>query len=385
MRQIAIVTGTRAEYGILKPVIEKVLASEKLQLHLIVTGMHLVPEYGLTVREIEKDGFLITAKVEMLLASDTTSAMGKSLGIGITGLTQEFERIKPDVVIVLGDRIEAFAGAIAGLFCGAAVAHIHGGEVTQGGMDEYMRHAITKLSHIHFPATPLSRERILSFGENPDYIFYSGTPGLDAIHTFRDFSTQELSGIMGVVIPERFILAVQHPISTHPETAAREMTEILSVMEEFKIPVLLGYPNADAGSRDMIHVIKSYENQDWLTTFINVPREVFCNLLKRCLVLVGNSSSGMIDAPAYGVPVINIGERQEGRERGSNVIDAAPTRESIREALKKALSDQEFITQAKNTKNPYGDGHASERICKVLEEIDFTKAKAQKRFAPELI
>ena len=382
MRQIAVITGTRAEYGILKPVLEKIQNSSQLNLHLVVTGMHLSPDYGFTVREIEKDGFPIAARVEMLLSSDTTAAMGKSLGIGITGLTQELERIHPDVVMVLGDRIEAFAGALAGLFCGAVVAHIHGGEITQGGMDEYMRHAITKLSHIHFPATPKSLERILAFGENPDFVYCAGTPGLDAIHTFPEYTHQELSDRLGLPLPDRFILMVQHPISTHPETAALEITETLTVLEDANIPVLLGYPNADAGSREMIKVIKSFEKKEWLTTFVNVPRDLFCSLLKRCIALVGNSSSGMIDAPAYGVPVINIGERQQGRERGCNVIDVLPQRESIREALVKVLTDTDFIDQAQNTDNPYGDGHASARICKTLEDVDLTKAKLQKKFTP---
>jgi GDP/UDP-N,N'-diacetylbacillosamine 2-epimerase (hydrolysing) len=382
MRKIAVITGTRAEYGILKPVLEKILASKKLELSLIVTGMHLMPEYGFTVREIEKDGIPIAARLEMILSSDEMAAMGKSLGIGITGLIQELEHIHPDVVLVLGDRIEAFAGATAGLFQGAVVAHIHGGETTEGGLDEYMRHAITKISHIHFPATPLSRKRILDMGENPDFVYCVGTPGLDALLQFPKYTSRVLENKLGVKIPTKFALFIQHPISTHPKTAAKEIKESLAVLDEQNLPTFAIYPNADAGSREMVHVIKEYEKKEWLTTFLNLPRELYCNLLQRALVLIGNSSSGMIDSPAYGVPVINIGERQKGRERGDNVIDVEPKRAQIKKALQTVLTDTDFIEKASKTENPYGDGKASDRICRTIENVDFKKAKREKWFVP---
>ena len=252
MRTIAVITGTRAEYGILKPVLKKIEASPALTLRLIVTGMHLCPDYGYTVDQIVADGFPIAARVEMILSSDTTAAMGKSLGIGITGLCHEIEHLKPDVVLVLGDRIEAFAGATAGLFCGTAIAHLHGGDITQGGLDEYMRHAITKLSHIHFPATPKSQERILHLGENPDFVYTVGTPGLDAILAFPDLSNAEISARLGIRLPDRFVLLCQHPISTLPETAARELRETLLALQEARLPIILLYPNADAGSRQIV-------------------------------------------------------------------------------------------------------------------------------------
>ncbi len=379
MIRIAIITGTRAEYGILKPVIQAIMDSDALSCHLLVAGVHLSPEYGLTVREIEADGFPIDARVDMLLSSDTQAAMGKGLGIGVYGLTQEIERLKPEVVMVLGDRVEMFAGAIAGLFGGAAVAHIHGGEVTQGGLDEYMRHAITKLSHLHFPATEKSRERIIRLGENPDCVYTVGTPGLDALLKFPQFSDDELSEHLGIPLPNRFVLVVQHPISTHPETSAQEMTETLLVLQELQSHVLLFYPNSDAGSRGMAEVIRKFEKEEWLHTFMHVPRDVYCNLLRRADLLIGNTSSGIIDSPAYGTPVVNIGERQEGRERGENVIDALPQQESIKKAVQIALFDEEFRKKAKQSKNPYGDGRACERICTILETVDLAAAKKAKR------
>lgn len=380
MRKIAVITGTRAEYGILKPVLKKIEHSPKLELCLIVTGMHLCPDYGYTVEEVITDGFTIAAKVEMILSSDTSAAMGKSVGIGMTGLCHEIERLHPDIVLVLGDRIEAFAGATAGLFCEAAIAHIHGGEITQGGLDEYMRHAITKLSHIHFPATPKSRDRIIQLGENPDFVYTVGTPGLDAILSFPDLSNADLSQRLGIPLPDRFILLCQHPISTQSESAVKEFRETLTALQETHLPTILIYPNADAGSRKMLDEIRMRDKEDWLTTFTSLPREVYCNLLKRALMLVGNSSSGMIDAPAYGVPVINIGERQAGRERGDNVLDVLPERKAISQAIHRALTDVDFIEKAQNTENPYGDGKASERICKTLENVDLQKAKREKWF-----
>ncbi|RJP30165.1 MAG: UDP-N-acetylglucosamine 2-epimerase (hydrolyzing) [Candidatus Omnitrophota bacterium] len=379
MRHVAIITGTRAEYGILKPLIEHIEASDSLQGHLLVGGMHLAPEFGSTINQILADGFRIDARIDMLFSSDARAAMGKGLGIGIYGFTQEIERLAPDIVMVLGDRVEMFAGAAAGLCCGATIAHIHGGEVTQGGLDEYMRHAITKLSHLHFAATEKSKERIIRLGENPEFVFCVGTPGLDAILQFPQLSDAELSQRLMIPIPERFLLLVQHPISTHPQTAADEMRETLSALKEFSIPVFLFYPNSDAGSREMLAVIREYETEEWIHTFVNVSRDIYCNLLRRATALIGNTSSGIIDAPAYGAPVVNIGERQKGRERGENVIDAQPQRESIKQAVHTALFDEAFRQRARTTRNPYGDGRASERIGRILESVDLEKAWREKR------
>lgn len=379
MRRIAIVTGTRAEYGILKPVIQKVVNSETLKPYVLATGMHLSPEFGLTVQQIEEDGFPLAAKIDMLFSSDTMPAMGKGVGIGIYGLTQELERMRAHCVIVLGDRVEAFAGATAGLFCGAVVAHIHGGDVTQGGLDEYMRHAITKMSHVHFAATEKSKERILKLGENPEYVYQVGTPGLDDVLQFAEFTDQELSDELDISIPSRFALVVQHPISTNPDAAADEISETLTALKYSGVHTILVYPNADAGSREMISVIRGMETEPWLDTFVSLSREVFCNLLRKAAVLVGNSSAGMIDAPAFGVPVINIGVRQEGRERGENVLDTTPNRNDIERALNRVLTDQNFLAKARHTINPYGDGKASERIINILETMNLSKARKSKR------
>ncbi|MEW6235626.1 MAG: UDP-N-acetylglucosamine 2-epimerase [Candidatus Omnitrophota bacterium] len=384
MRRIAVVTGTRAEYGILHPVMERIASSPALELAVIAAGMHLSPDYGLTVREIERDKMPLAAKVDMLFSSDLPSAMAKGLGIGIYGMAQEVERLKPDAVVILGDRVEAFAGAIAGLFGGAVLAHIHGGEVTQGGFDEYMRHAITKLSHLHFAATPKSRERIVRLGENPDYVFHTGTPGLDALQKYPRLSDEEISQRIGFPLPERYALIAQHPVSTRPHAAAAEIAATLEAFKRSGLPCFLMSPNADAGGREMLAKIREYQKGDWLKTIVHVPRAVYCNLLRRCAVLAGNSSSGIIDSPAYGVPAIDIGDRQAGRERGDNVISAPPIQTEIEKAIDRALNDAEFLRKAWNTVNPYGDGKASERIVEILETADWERTKNEKRHAADL-
>jgi len=381
MRRITIVTGTRAEYGLLKPIIDRVLDDKNLHLDLLVTGMHLSPEYGYTVKHIEDDGVPIAAKVEMQLSSDSAAAMAKGMGLGLYGITHEMERLQPDIVLILGDRVEAFAGAIAGLFCGALVGHIHGGEITQGGLDEYMRHAITKLSHIHFAATEKSAERIIGMGEDPKNVHCTGAPGLDALLQYPKMTENELSEALGIPIPDQFALVVQHPVSTHPETARDEIKATLEALKSREIYGILTYPNSDAGSREMIQVIEQYAEQDWLVTFKSLTRPIFANLMRRAAVLVGNSSSGMLDAPSFSTPVINIGERQEGREQGSNILDAPAEQTAIEQALERIVSDEIFLQQCRKAKNPYGDGKASERIVKILKEVDLLVPKKDKRMS----
>ncbi len=379
MIRVVIVTGTRAEYGILKPVIDAIDFTPSMDMQLVVTGMHLAPEFGLTVQDIEKDGIAIAARVEMLLSGDSTASMGKSLGLGVMGLTQELERLQPDVVIVLGDRIEAFAGAIAALFCGAIILHIHGGDITRGGLDEYMRHAITKLSHVHCAATESARQRIINMGEHPRFVFHTGSPALDALRQQKILSREDLSQTLGYPLPEKYVLMVQHPISTHPETAAWEINETLLALQSLNLPVILGYPNADAGGRAMRELIRKYEVESWLHTYVHLPRPVYVSLFSHAAVMVGNSSSGLIDSASLGVPVVNIGERQEGRDRGENVIDVSVDRDAIVQAIQKSLNDFEFIEKVKNAVNPYGDGYAADKIVVVLQSLDFVLARQCKR------
>jgi len=377
VKTVCVVTGTRAEYGILRPVMRAVEGSDSLSLQVTATGMHLDDERGRTIDEIGRDGFRIDATVPLSPEGDAPADMGRAVGRGISDLIDTLERLNPDVVLVLGDRTEPFAAAIATMFLGKCLAHVHGGDRSRGGFDESMRHAITKLAHLHFAATEKSAERIRRMGERPEHVHVVGAPGLDEALAgpFRDPDQ------LGVDPSAPPIVVVQHPVSTRPDDAGREMTETMEAVVAEDATVIVVYPNNDPGGRRMIEVIRSYENRGNVTTFANIPRTDFLSLMKCAAVLVGNSSSGMIEAASFRLPVVNVGERQVGRERSGNVIDVPTEREAIASAIHKALVDKDFRQGLATLENPYGDGHASARIVKVLEELDINHDLIQKQIA----
>ncbi|HEV8537161.1 MAG TPA: UDP-N-acetylglucosamine 2-epimerase [Candidatus Limnocylindria bacterium] len=379
MERLALVTGSRAEYGILRPVMARIREA-RLELMVVVAGMHLAPTFGETVREIEADGIAIAAKVEMTAISDDPAAMVDTIGRGIAGLGRAMTELNPDLVLVLGDRVEAFAAAIAGAGSNRAVAHLHGGDVSRGGLDESMRHAITKLAHLHFAATEKSRERIVRMGERPDRVFAVGAPGLDAIHTSRRASIGELEKLVGAPLPRPLVVLVQHPVTTRADQAQDEMRETLEALDVEEHTTVCLYPNADAGGRRMIEVIESFRDRRWLHVIPNLEHSAYLSLLAVADVLIGNSSSGIIEAPFFHLPVVNIGERQAGRERGDNVLDVAPRHEDIIRALKRALGDAEFRERVRKGNSPYGDGRASERIVAVLQRTRIGPELIQKQF-----
>jgi GDP/UDP-N,N'-diacetylbacillosamine 2-epimerase (hydrolysing) len=379
VRKVAVVTGTRAEYGILYPVLKAIEQHPKLQLLLIATGMHLSHEFGHTVQELEKDGFHIDAKVDMLLSNDTLSAMSKSIGIGIIGLAQIWEQVEPDIIVVLGDRVEPLAAAISGAYMNIPVAHIHGGDTGKGGLDESARHAITKFAHIHFPATRKSAERIIGLGEDRWRVHTVGSPALDTILNEPLLPPKNIAKKLELDLSRKVILVVQHPVTTQVEEAAEQMGQTLQAIVEFQYPTIVIYPNSDAGGRRMIDVIKQYEGYPFIKTFKSLPHREYLSLMRVASVMVGNSSSGIIDAPSFRLPAVNLGIRQEGRERGKNVIDVAHKKSDIAWALERALSDKKFITEVKKCENPYGDGKAGPRIAEVLSQIAITPRLFQKR------
>ncbi|MBF8264152.1 MAG: UDP-N-acetylglucosamine 2-epimerase [Dehalococcoidia bacterium] len=381
LRNIAVVTGTRSEYGILNPVMKAIKGHSGLELSLVVTGMHLSHEFGYTAREIEKDGFTIDARVDMLLSSDTSAAMAKSIGLGILGMAQTWEQLKPDVILVLGDRVEPLAAAVAGAYMNIPVAHIHGGDNPRAGLDEYARHAITKLSHIHFPATQSSAERIIRMGEDPWRVHMVGSPTLDSILGAPLLSSDALSMELSFNISEPLILAVQHPVTTQPEQVVTQIKETLEAIKELGHQTVLIYPNSDAGGRAMIGVIKEYEHFPFIKTFQSLPHQTYLSLMLAASVMVGNSSSGIIEAPSFGLPAVNIGIRQEGRERGKNVIDVGYNKREIVGAIQKALTDQVFLPEVKKCRNPYGDGKAGPRIAEILSQIEITPKLLEKKIA----
>jgi len=379
-RKIAILTGSRAEYGLLHPVIKSIKDNPELRLSIIVTGMHLSKEYGFTINEIRKDGFKIDASVDMLLSNDSGEAVAKSIGIGIIGIAQALKQIRPDLLLLLGDRGEPLAGAIAALYLNIPIAHIHGGDTMTGGViDSSIRHAITKLTHLHFPATEESAERIRKMGEESWRIHTVGAPGLDTILNTELIPEEKLVKKFSLRPGEPLLLAVQHPITTQPENAAREMQITMEALCELKIQTILIYPNSDSGGRSMIEVIKAYEHLPFMHIFKSLPHIEYISLMNIADALVGNSSSGIIEAPSFHLPVVNIGIRQEGRQRASNVIDVTYEKTKIIEAIRTALYDEKFKQEVNKCVNPYGDGKAGIRIAEVLAGIEINQELLQKK------
>lgn len=370
MRKICVVTGTRAEYGILKPLLRGIVDSPTLQLQLVATGMHLLPEFGHTVDNIRQDGFHVDKTVPMHQAGDSRLAMVQSVGKGILGLSEALRALNPDYLVILGDRTEIFAAAVAGAFLGKIVCHIHGGDTSFGGLDEYMRHAVTKLSHIHFTATPQSYGRVVKLGERPDLVFCVGAPGLDAILYQDLYSREAVYQFLGWAPGEKYLLLVQHSVSTQPDQAGAQIRETLAAVKQIGVKTACIYPNSDAGGELIIEHLEKLREDPQFRLFKNVPRKCYLSLLKYSFVLLGNSSSGMIEAASFHVPVVNVGIRQVGRERAENVIDVPHDCEAIEHALERALGDDEFLAKVRTCTNPYGDGTASEKIVKILEEFE---------------
>lgn len=377
-RKIAVLTGTRADYGIYYSVLKSIENNPKLELQLIVCGMHLCPEFGMTIDEIEKDGFQVADKIETILASDTGSAMAKSIGLTLLNITQSLERLKPEILVVLGDRGEMMAGALAATHMNIPIAHIHGGEVT-GTVDESIRHAITKLAHIHFPATEDSKGRIIKMGEKEECVFVTGAPGLDYIENTTCLSKEEILKRFKLK-DEKIFVMTQHPITTERDIVGCQIRHTLDAVVECGTQTIISYPNSDNGGREIIKVIEEYRAKyDFLKVFKNLSQIEYLSILNIADLMIGNSSSGIIEAPSFKLPVINIGTRQEGRLRAVNVIDVGYEKEEILQGINKALYDKEYIEELKTCVNPYGDGKSGERISRYLSEIDITRELIQKK------
>lgn len=377
-RKIAVITGTRADYGIFYHVLKEIEKHEDLDLKLIACGMHLCPEFGMTINEIEKDGFEVADKFETILASDTGAAMAKSIGLSIMSMAQSFERIKPDLVLILGDRGEMLGAATAAIHMNIPIAHIHGGEVT-GTVDESVRHAITKLSHIHFPANEDSKQRILKLGEKEENIFVVGAPGLDYIKKTQYLSREEMLERFKLEDGQIFLLT-QHPVTTERDMVEWQMRETLDAVVELGHQTIVSYPNSDNGGREIIKVIEEYRAKyPFLKVFKNLSQVEYLSFLSLAEVMIGNSSSGIIEAPSFKLPVVNIGTRQDGRLRACNIIDIPYGKEAVKVGIKKAIDDENFRNQLENCTNPYGDGNASGKIAQILSEIKLDRELIQKR------
>ncbi len=379
VRKICAVTGTRAEYGLLKPILLAIEQHPELEFSLVPCGMHLSNEFGYTIKEIQKD-FKIDATVDMLLSSDTGSAMAKSIGIGTIGFSHVYEAIKPDLVLVIGDRLEPFAAAIAAVYMNIPIAHVHGGEIT-AGVDEPARHAITKLAHIHFASTEESAKRIIRMGEDKWRVFVVGAPGLDTILNESLQSKAKIARKYKLNLDNPLLLVVQHPVTTEVEEASFQMCETLEATVELGLQTVLIYPNADAGGRRMIKVIKKYEKYPFIKTFKSLSHIDYLSIMNQASVMMGNSSSGIIEASSFHLPVVNIGTRQDGRQRTENVLDVGYNKDEIIRASKRALYDEDFKIMIKKCINPYGDGKSGQRVVDILSNIKIDKKLIQKKMA----
>ena len=383
MRKIAVVTGTRAEYGLLYWIIKGIHEDPELELQLIVTGMHLSPEFGLTVKEIEKDGFPIAERDEMLLSSDTETGIATSMGLGMIGFAKAYERLKPDILVVLGDRFEILSAVATAVPFRIPTAHIHGGESTFGAMDEQFRHAITKMSHIHFAAIEEYRNRIIQMGELPENVFCFGAPGLDNIHRLKLLDIKKLSDELEIPGNAKIGIVTFHPVTLEKNLAECHIAEIIEAIKNFtEIYWVFTLPNADTEGRSITEKINNFVSEfpEKGRVFISLGQLRYLSLLKNAVLIVGNSSSGLVEAPSFELPVVNIGDRQRGRVRGKNVIDVPECKkEPIINSIYKALSP-DFRNSLKGMKNPYGEGNASEKIVKILKTISLGECLIKKRF-----
>jgi len=379
-RKICYITGTRADYGMMRNALKKI--NKKFDLSLIVTGMHLAREFGKTAEEIKRDGFKIGKKVNALFPKeDTGMAMAEALGTGIIGITQAIKTIKPDIILVLGDRAEALAGAIVGAHANIPVAHIHGGDQGDDGahIDDLTRHAITKFSHIHFAATKKSADRIIKMGEEPWRVHVTGSPALDDIIAQKLYPKKYIEKKYHLDLRRPLFLVIQHSTPSQMGEAAEQIKETLEALKELNQQTVLIYPSSDAGGRRMIKIIKKYEQCDFLKTFKSLPREEYLSLMKCASVMVGNSSSGSIDSSSFKLPVVNIGTRESIREDGGNKIFVGHDRNEIKKAIIKALFDKKFRQKVQNCRNPYGDGKCGIRIAKVLRSAKINRRLLTKR------
>lgn len=380
-RTITVVTGTRAEYGLLKSSMDEIERREGLELAVIATGMHLSELHGRTVEEIRADGFEVARTVDTLLESDTGRGMAKSLGLGVAGLAEAIESVGSDVVLVLGDRNEAFAGGVAAAHLNVPVAHVHGGDSMNGAtIDDSVRHALTKFAHVHFPATEESAERVRKLGEEDWRITVVGAPGIDDVLTGEYDDASAVRAELGLDADRPLLLTAQHPVTTHPDRAGDQMRATLDAVADFDAEVVVIYPNADAGGKRTIEAIRTHPANDRFETVENLPREQYLGLLDAADAMVGNSSSGIIEAPSFGTPVVDVGPRQDGRERAENVTSVPHRTEGVRDAIDAALHDDETRERAATCDNPYDRGGAGQRIVDRLESLELDDRLLEKRF-----
>ncbi|QCH26955.1 UDP-N-acetylglucosamine 2-epimerase [Clostridium tyrobutyricum] len=380
MRKILVVTGTRAEYGLLYWTMERINEDNELKLQLIVTGNHLVSEYGYTVETIKKDGFKIDEEIDMMINSNKKSGIAKSMGLELIQMAQAFDKLKPDLMLILGDRYEIFIAATCAMIMNIPIAHMNGGESTEGLVDEQIRHAITKMSHIHFPGAEYYRKRIIKMGEESWRVFNVGQAGIENVKRLKLLNKEQLEEKLNIKLDKKIFIITYHPVTLDVENIGQQVDNLLEAVKRFDAIYIFTYPNADFGSEIIINKIKKFvkENSN-ANIFYNLGQKIYLSLLKYADVMIGNSSSGIIESPIFKLPVVNIGDRQKGRLRNNNIIDTRYTHDSIYNGIYKALFNKEFKNKLKDLQNIYGDGLTSEKIVDVIKNIRLDKKLIFKR------
>ena len=368
MKKACVVTGTRAEYGLLKPVIEKIYKDTRWELQLVVTGMHLAPEFGLTYKEIEEDGYPITAKVEMLLSSDTPGGITKSMGVALLGFADYFSVYRPDIVLILGDRYEMLMAASAAMVARIPIAHIGGGELTEGAIDDAIRHSITKMSQLHFTSTEEYRKRVIQLGEQPQTVYNVGALGVENTKKVNLVNKDELEIELDFQFTTATIIVTYQPVTLEGLTSEKQFRDLLNVIDVHKeISVIFTKANSDTDGRVINRMIDDFvaQNKERCRGYTSLGQKKYLSALKYCTAVVGNSSSGIIEAPSFGIPTVNIGDRQKGRCCAESVINCGNNICEIEGALNKALS-LEFREQIKAVTNPYEGEKTSSRIVDII-------------------
>lgn len=382
MKKVCIVTGTRAEYGLLKPVIDKVNNSATMELQLVVTGMHLSTEFGLTYHEIEEDGYPITAKIEMLLSSDTSVGVTKSMGLALIGFADYFEAYQPDIVIILGDRYEALMAASAAMVARVPIAHIHGGELTEGAIDDAIRHSITKMSHLHFTSTNEYRNRVIQMGEQPQSVYNVGALGVENIKTVKLLSKEELEKAIDYQFVSPTIMVTYHPVTLEKMTSEEQFRSILAVLDKHQeMSVIFTKANSDTDGRIINCMIDDYvkRNRDRCREYVSLGQLKYLSTLQFCVAVMGNSSSGIIEVPSFAIPTINIGDRQKNRVYAESVINCGNSIQEIEDALSHAFT-LKFKNKINNIKNPYEGEHTSDKIVEIIGQALDKGINLKKRF-----
>lgn len=369
MKKIVVATATRAEYGLLRPVIKQLLSEKDLVTKVVVTGAHLSPEFGMTVHEIENDQINIEKKIEILLSSDTPVAVSKSMGLALISFAEYFEESQPDALLVLGDRYETLAICCAAMNARVPIFHMYGGETTEGAVDEAIRHSITKMSYLHFTSTERYRKRVIQLGEDPERVYTVGAVGIENALKTELLSQEELEKSLGCKLGECYAIVTFHPVTLEYSSARKQIDELLKVTEAFpNMKFLFTKANADADGRVINACIEEFlqtHNNIYLYSSLGMKR--YLSAVKNARMVIGNSSSGLLEVPTFGIPTVNIGDRQKGRIQADSILNCKPEYEDIKNAIEKAMST-EFVKKARTASNPYGDGNTSTKVVGIIRK-----------------